>query len=92
MDIRTFFVFGVAALIGAAIALLLALVKIRFVKYIPSILIGILTIGMFIYGKWFATGDMADLAAIVSSMLFGAAALGALIAAIIVDIVKKKKA
>lgn len=92
MDIRTFFVFGIAAIIGAAIALLLSLVKIRFVKYIPSILMGILTIGMFIYGMWFASGQMEDLAAIVSAMLLGAVTVGALVSAIIVDVIKKKKA
>lgn len=88
---RTIFVFVVAALIGAVITLLLSLVKNRLVKYLPSILIGLLTISMFIYGKWFATGDMKDLAAIVSSMLFGAVTVGSLVAAIIVDLIKKNK-
>ena len=47
---------------------------------------------MFIYGMWFASGQMEDLAAIVSAMLLGSVTLGALVSAIIVDVIKTKKA
>jgi hypothetical protein len=67
---------------------LLHLIRVSWIKYVPTVILGLFTIAAFLQAKFEIFGDnegMADLAAIVSGILFGAMALVGLVTCLVLD-------
>lgn len=92
MEIEAIYLYGIPALFGAVSTVVMSFLNPHFPKYMPSIIMGICTIGMFISVKWFTTAQVSDLEALKYAMFFGSFALSALITAIIMDFLKNKLA
>jgi hypothetical protein len=76
------------ALGAVVVTWLLNFIRIRWIKYIPNVLLGLLAIASFLQAKLELFGDngsMGDLAAIVSAMMFGTMAIAGLLTCIVLD-------
>jgi hypothetical protein len=88
------FIVLIFSVVAAGITALLSLIRVRFVKYIPSILL-LLGAGLMLIQARFAlfgsNGEMGDLALIVSAMVISISGIIALVTAILFDYIKKKR-
>jgi branched-subunit amino acid transport protein len=74
---------------------LLHFIRVRWIKYIPGVLMGLLAIASVLQAKLEIFGDndgMADLAAIVAAMLFGTMAIAGIVTCIVLDKIKPRSA